>query len=151
MPLPVTFPLSKSVAILDNENRDDKKDDLELTPQLLTVRLCLHCRVGHYKVHREPISRDIIGKYLTKAEIKEKYSLGSAQFPAIADRRLLGHQQYYVYSEVAALEHARVLFGGNVGMQALSTSASIAMEESKARIENFRRRRLSIILGREIA
>ncbi|KAF9573911.1 hypothetical protein EC968_007739 [Mortierella alpina] len=153
MPLPVTFPLSKkSVAILDNGNEDDQKDDLELTPQLVTVRLCLPCRVDHYKVYREPISRDVIGKYLSKAELKEKYSLGSAQLPAIADRRLQGYQQYYVYSEVAVLEHARVLFGGDIGRQALfSTSGVMAMEESNARIENFRRRRLSIMYGREIA
>ncbi|KAG0255327.1 hypothetical protein BG011_005190 [Mortierella polycephala] len=148
MPLPVEIPDTRGYVpkVLDNS---DCEDGEEKDPW--TVRLCLHCRTEHYQTYREPIPDQVNNNFLTKRVLREKYRLGQKTIQAITQRsHEYGIQGPVVtYSEVAALKQARVMFGGDVGIDAVMLSFYQSLKLMKFRVFLFNTRRKVLLAGQE--
>ncbi|KAF9982137.1 hypothetical protein BGZ75_006484 [Mortierella antarctica] len=107
-----------------------KQDQADYYPRPGNVHLCLPCRREHYEVYPEPIPVEVLGRYLPKFPLKNKYFIGEMNIKSIKDRRSYrseepgGPTMAYedpngsYYSERAVLMNARRVYGGDVGIQA---------------------------------
>lgn len=91
------------------------------------IRLCLVCCRNHFRIYPELIPFEVQGRYLSKKEIKAKYSPGNKTIESIKDRSCWGEPPFCGAiqaakfgswcSEREALEKARLFFGGDVGIR----------------------------------
>ncbi|KAF9278688.1 hypothetical protein BGZ68_008417 [Mortierella alpina] len=107
-----------------------RPDQADYYPRPGKIRLCLPCRREHYAVYPEAIPPEVLGRYLPKYPLKEKYFIGEANIKSIKDRRSYeaetegGPYRAYddpkgsYYSEQAVLANSRYVYGGDVGIQA---------------------------------
>ncbi|KAI7815856.1 hypothetical protein BC939DRAFT_471231 [Gamsiella multidivaricata] len=145
MPLPVV--LSNG----DGEGGSGNERERGEGGELWTVRLCKHCRVMHYEKHPEAIPQELTTKFLTRREIKAQYHLGKSEIKAIKVRSH-GERSMCMpvtYSEAEALKTARVVFGGDVGRQAVPRSLCRPMAKVHHRVYMYNLRRRTLEAGGE--
>ncbi|CAO3564334.1 unnamed protein product [Mortierella alpina] len=123
-------------------------DQADYYPPPGKIHLCLPCRREHYTHYPEAIPPQIVGRYLPKGFLKDKYFVGEANIKSIKDRRSyesspggpiieLDDPNGSYYSERAVLANARFNFGGDVGIVAFREDPFYISELSKQKQQAF--------------
>ncbi|KAI1315475.1 hypothetical protein EDD11_000756 [Mortierella claussenii] len=108
------LPLPVAVAWIRQAKGEESKSDDAFGGW--SVRLCLKCRKNVFAVIHEPIPADVANSFNSKINTMKIYRLGQKSVKSISDRRY--ERTPVEYSEEAALKLARVMYGGDVGIQA---------------------------------
>ncbi|KAI8602772.1 hypothetical protein EDD21DRAFT_370947 [Dissophora ornata] len=100
------------------------------------IRLCLACRLRVFAACPEPIPEDVRGGYMIKRELQEIYCLGDKSIRSISHRQGGGRKSGLptTYSQKDALEQARRIHGGDVGVAAAPRSLTKPMKAMGCRI-----------------
>ncbi|KAF9571770.1 hypothetical protein EC968_000216 [Mortierella alpina] len=125
-----------------------KPDQIDYYPRPGKIHLCLPCRREHYQVYPEAIPSQILGRYLPKYELKNKYFIGEMNIKSIKDRRSYQSQpggpsiafedpNGSYYSERAVVENARYIYGGDIGIQAYRNDPYYIAELSEKKLRAF--------------
>lgn len=161
---PVTLPLSVHVPVpkifktppkpfYNNQGEYTTKVDYVGLPmnKSWTIRLCLSCRRKHYEIHEEHVPANILGGYKTQGDLLKKYALRDSDMDALtvggrsrrnSNGRNGGSGSQAIFSEEAALQFARIKYGGNVGIWAAKgiTAQLSTDEQIRRRIEAYKTR-----------
>ncbi|KAI1298511.1 hypothetical protein EDD11_006777 [Mortierella claussenii] len=134
------LPLPVAVAwIRQAKGEESKSDD---TFGGWSVRLCRRCRKNVFAVIHEPIPADVANSFNSKIYTMEIYRLGQKSVKSIKNRRGGGRTSGLPveYSEKEALKLARMMYGGDVGIQASWRTSGDFISTTDSRLAYLRRK-----------